>query len=63
MLDFLKSLAIFKNLTGADLAKASMLAIISIPVALLYAFWKMNQQPKQIPVTIEEAYPDEHLGI
>lgn len=57
------TLNVFKNLDSASLAKVATLAIISLPLAFVYACWKANQTPAEIPLTIEQRYPDEHLGI
>ena len=67
-MNFLKSVApglaaSLSQLDGATFAKVSLLAIISLPVAMVYAFYKINKTPKEVPLTIEEQYPNEHLGI
>jgi hypothetical protein len=52
-----------KSLDEASIAKASLLAIISLPIAFIYVCYKVNKAPAHKPLTIEEIYPDEHLGI
>lgn len=59
MLSRLRSLSCLKNLSDADFGKIAVLAVISIPVALAYAFYKVNQKK---PVSLKEGY-DEHLFI
>jgi hypothetical protein len=53
----------FKSLDSVSAAKVAALAVISIPVAIVYAFYKMNKEPVEQPLTIEEQYPNEHLGV
>jgi hypothetical protein len=52
-----------KSLDSADAAKVGLLAIFSLPVAFVYACYKMNHPTADRPLTLEEQYPDEHLGI
>lgn len=56
-------MSFLKSVDQTTLAKATALAVISIPVAMIYLFYKVNQAPKERPVSLEEAYPNEHLGI
>ncbi len=51
-----------KTLDSASYAKFGLLAVVSLPLALVYACYKANEA-KDRPTTFEEQYPDEHLGI
>ena len=56
-------LPFLSKLSDVDLAKVAAIAVISIPVALIFAFYKMNKAPKEKPVSVEEAYGSDHLFI
>lgn len=52
------------RLPETDLVGVGILTMLGIALTLPFAAIVMsNRKPKEVPATLEEQYPDEHLGI
>jgi hypothetical protein len=52
------------RLPETDLVSVGILTMLGIALTLPFATIVLaNRKPKERPVTLEEQYPDEHLGI